>query len=258
MDSAMLRGRPTSASTMVPSFIPTPAGDLREDAPVLSRVVAAVDRYPLAVKAARTALALARSTVLTCTLSPSPSTTTSCSHSTNASATSARWRDGSEWPPSGRLKVDVGLTGAVTGVAGPGDAAMVCVGTYGRSGLGIAVVGSVAETVLRTAQLPVVLSGPRCTNAEQDVFGHVVVTLDVDAVVLHSHNPARAVERLAADLSRPALILMSTDGTTGLARVVTASVCTTVARTSSVPVVFTRPPQLRWLRTAARQCATDR
>lgn len=64
--------------------------------------------------------------------------------------------------------------GAIVGASGPGVA--VCMATHGRAGLRKAVLGSVAEAVLRAVREPVLLVGP--ATREPGGSGPLVLTVD--------------------------------------------------------------------------------
>jgi nucleotide-binding universal stress UspA family protein len=66
---------------------------------------------------------------------------------------------------------------------------------------------------------------------------------DVRSHVLRSYRPADAIHDVAEEVGA-SLVVMSTHGRTGLARVALGSVTTEVVRTSLCPVLVTRPPVL--------------
>ena len=66
---------------------------------------------------------------------------------------------------------------------------------------------------------------------------------DVRSHVLRSYRPADAIHDVAEEVGA-SLVVMSTHGRTGLARVALGSVATAVVRTSLCPVLVNRPPVL--------------
>lgn len=210
--------------------------------------------------------------------------------------------------PPDRVHVDFSedLPPAISNLAVRTAATLVCMGTHGRSGVGVAMIGSITEMVIRSGVEPVVLAGPRCAATADDVFRHLLVPLDgsdcaaavlplagrlsrmlgaqitvasvvegagaeadrqegllrtyadavagelasgspgtaVDTVVVRAPDAADALVDLAGGLASPALVVMSTHGRTGLARLAAGSVCAKVARSSPAPVVVTRPTGL--------------
>ncbi len=66
---------------------------------------------------------------------------------------------------------------------------------------------------------------------------------DVRSHVLRSYRPADAIHDVAEEVGA-SLVVMSTHGRTGLARVALGSVTTAVVRTSLCPVLVNRPPVL--------------
>jgi nucleotide-binding universal stress UspA family protein len=61
-------------------------------------------------------------------------------------------------------------------------ASLICMSTHGRSGLSRALLGSVAEDVLRTVRVPVLLVGPRCPESVPPLTGPVFACADGSAV----------------------------------------------------------------------------
>lgn len=175
----------------------------------------------------------------------------------------------------------------------------VVMASHGR-GRSAALLGSVAEQLLRRVFGPILLVGPRC---ELDGFeGPVVVTIDgspasesvlplaaawgielgtepwivevIDADVQMSPDisqaayPARLARQLAADSGHPvqfevlhghdvhdeiadfadslhaSLVVASTHGRTGMARLVTGSTAAAIVRHARCPVLLVRPPHL--------------
>lgn len=67
---------------------------------------------------------------------------------------------------------------------------------------------------------------------------------DVEFEVLHGKQPARAIADYASDLGA-GLIVASTHGRTGLARMTAGSVAMAIVRHAPCPVVLNRPPHLK-------------
>jgi nucleotide-binding universal stress UspA family protein len=55
---------------------------------------------------------------------------------------------------------------------------LVCMATHARGGLGEALLGSVAESVILRGDTPMVLVGPKCSGRDRQAFEEVVVCLD--------------------------------------------------------------------------------
>jgi nucleotide-binding universal stress UspA family protein len=70
--------------------------------------------------------------------------------------------------------------------------AMVVMATHGRSGLARAVLGSVAESVIRQIGAPLLLTGPRCDHRRSPAVGPVVLALDGSAQAEAGLEPAMA------------------------------------------------------------------
>ena len=81
--------------------------------------------------------------------------------------------------PVGDLRVMVGVDPAVEigQMVGDHPASLVCMGSHGRSGIGEALLGSVADDVVRAATAPVVLVGPH-SRESPPTFEQLVVCLD--------------------------------------------------------------------------------
>jgi nucleotide-binding universal stress UspA family protein len=67
---------------------------------------------------------------------------------------------------------------AVIDVSLATDGGLICMSTHGRSGLGRAVLGSVADAVLRSGVVPLVLVGPSCDSAALHRAGPVTLCVD--------------------------------------------------------------------------------
>lgn len=67
---------------------------------------------------------------------------------------------------------------------------------------------------------------------------------EVEFEVLHGKQPAKAITDYASDLNA-ALIVASTHGRTGLARITAGSVAMAIVRNAPCPVVLNRPPHLK-------------
>lgn len=87
----------------------------------------------------------------------------------------SEWQECADYLKSQAARLDP-LTRVSTQVLEPGDAApglvegalqlhadLIVVASHGRGGLGRLMLGSVAEEVARTAQVPTMIVGPRCT-----------------------------------------------------------------------------------------------
>lgn len=69
------------------------------------------------------------------------------------------------------------------------EGSLVCMATHGRSGLGEAVLGSVAESVVRAAEHPVVLVGPHVDHAP-DPSADLLVAVDSPSTAAAVATPA--------------------------------------------------------------------
>jgi nucleotide-binding universal stress UspA family protein len=81
-------------------------------------------------------------------------------------------------------------------------ASMICMATHGRSGIGEAVLGSVASSVVRAAETPVMLVGPHVTLPSPT--SEVLVAVD-DRLTAAAITPAASA--LAAGLSVPITVI---------------------------------------------------
>ncbi len=218
-----------------------------------------------------------------------------------ARATRPRWLDdAASAVRTARIEVavvdaDDPAAGVIDLLRDRGDAGLV-MATHGRGVLGTAALGGVAQEIVRSAGVPVLLLGRACDEhhgwrgpvlvchdgsaaasaalAPAQVWAaalgvpievvHVFHPLDVsiaeasaaaiDATravlgpdvhshVLRSYRPADAIHDVAEEVGA-SLVVMSTHGRTGVARVALGSVAMAVVRTSLCPVLVNRPPVL--------------
>jgi nucleotide-binding universal stress UspA family protein len=73
---------------------------------------------------------------------------------------------------------DRDAVGAIRLLATEEEGRVVCMTSHGRGGLRWAVLGSVAEEVIRAAHGPVILVGRRCATEPPPVDGHLLVCVD--------------------------------------------------------------------------------
>jgi nucleotide-binding universal stress UspA family protein len=117
--------------------------------------------------------------------------------------------------PVERVEVDDrSAADATIDVALSTDGALVCMSTHGRSGVGRAVLGSVADGVIRSGQVPVLVVGPECDPSALDHPGPVTMCVDGSArspqVVAEGVGWARLLDREA----RMVLVSSPFDGQT--------------------------------------------
>jgi nucleotide-binding universal stress UspA family protein len=173
---------------------------------------------------------------------------------------------------------------------------VVVMTTHGRGVLGAAALGGVAQQIVHTVRVPLLMVGRECSSSPSwsgpvlvchdgstaadaavtpamtwaDALDlplalvHVFHPLDVataeaptqaidgaiaalgpdaDVHVVRNYRPADAITDLARRVDA-SLVVMSTHGRTGLARVALGSVAMDVVRRSECPVLVTRPPLL--------------
>jgi nucleotide-binding universal stress UspA family protein len=105
---------------------------------------------------------------------------------------------------------------------------LLVMATHGRTGVRRAVLGSVAEKVLRSAADPVLLAGPHL-EPDRPIFGGR----------LNGRDPAARLMDMAARLPAAAIAL-TTHGRTGLPRLVLGSVAMEVVHRAPCPVLVGR------------------
>lgn len=81
---------------------------------------------------------------------------------------------------------------------------LLCMATSARSGVLKAVYGSLAEQLLRTVDVPVILIGPRCDPPEPYELRHLVVCIDEDPI---SHGAIPVAADLAHEHDLPITLL---------------------------------------------------
>jgi nucleotide-binding universal stress UspA family protein len=70
---------------------------------------------------------------------------------------------------------------AAVDLASRTDGGLLCLSTHGRSGIGRAVLGSVADGVIRSGRVPVLVVGPNCDTDALDRPGPVALCIDGSA-----------------------------------------------------------------------------
>jgi len=76
------------------------------------------------------------------------------------------------------------------------DGALVCIASHGRSGVGVAILGSTTEEVLRASERPVLVVGPRVEPVDHPADeGRLVVCVDGSELAERAIEPAADVAR---------------------------------------------------------------